>query len=260
MLNAIVLAGSANKGSLQQYSTVQKEALIKISGRSMVEYVLEALDNTTEIAKLVLVGVDTNEVQYQVKKAITCVPAGTTLLESIELGTQALPQDQKVLLVTADIPLLQAKAVVTFIAQCESWQADLYYPIISRELCEKRFPGVKRTYASFLEGTYTGGNIFLLQPAALAHCKEIFEVATTLRKSPLRLSRLLGTTFLFKFMCRRLSMIDIEAKLQEVLGIKAKIIVSENPEIGVDVDKPGDFQLVEHEIAKRSSGWWQFSF
>lgn len=250
MLDAIVLAGSPNEGPLRECSTAPKEALIEIGGRCMVDYVLGALNTTEEVHRIILVGMEPQDLKYTGSKDISWVQAGNTLLESLEHGLSAASPGNKVLLATADIPLLNSRAIKAFLEQCGDWEADLYYPVVSREVSERRFPGVRRTYATFRDGTYTGGNLFLLDPEALVRCREMLKAGVELRKSPWRLCRLLGIRFLCKFLCRQLSLREVEAKIQNLLGITARVVVTQYPEIGIDVDKPSDLRIVEQELSR----------
>lgn len=254
-MDAIVLAGSPNHGSLRRCSSAPKEALIKIRGRFMVEYVLDALNRTEEVDRIVVVGVkpaDLNNLQPS-PKPVTWVSGGKSLLESLENGLRAVQPRQKALILTADIPLVTSFVIQEFLRQCGDFQADFYYPVVSRRLSETRFPGVRRTYATFREGTFTGGNIFLVEPNALMACRDQIKVGITLRKSPFRLCRLLGMSFFCRFLLHRLSLEEIELKLREIIGVHAQVVITPHPEIGVDVDKPSDLQIVEQELSKLPS-------
>jgi len=50
--------------------------------------------------------------------------------------------------------------------------------------------------------------------------------------------------FVLKFFLSRLTIPELEKKVSEVLGIKVKAIVTQYPEIGIDVDKPSDYSIV----------------
>ncbi|HEX3031442.1 MAG TPA: nucleotidyltransferase family protein, partial [Bacillota bacterium] len=204
MLEAIVLAASPNEGLLKECSTAPKEALIKIAGRQMVEYVLEALDKTEEIDGIVLVGVKAQELSYQPLKPTKWTEGGANLLGSVEQGLAVVTPGNRVLLVTADIPLINPDIVKTFLRQCGDQQAEVYYPVVSREISESRFPGVRRTYATLREGTFTGGNLFLINPDVVARCRPLLLEGTRLRKRPLSLCKMLGIWFLVKYLCKRL--------------------------------------------------------
>ena len=58
------------------------------------------------------------------------------------------------------------------------------------------------------------------------------------------LCRLLGLKFVIKFLLRSLTLKEAEEKVSRLLGgIKGIVVISQHPEVGVDVDKPGDYEL-----------------
>jgi len=52
-IDAIILAGSLNDGKLKDSSPVLYEALITIGKKAMIEYVIDALLNSSNIGKIV---------------------------------------------------------------------------------------------------------------------------------------------------------------------------------------------------------------
>lgn len=244
MVNVVVLGASPNSGPLKEISSAPAEALIKIGSKPMIRYVLEALLATSAIDNIVLVG-PVVEFEPMSSDRVKVTPGGETAIESLIRGVESLPSNGPVLIVTCDIPLLTPEAIDNFLKQCQQEQADVYYPVIPRELVENRFPGVKRTYVNFREGTFTGGNIFLINPQIIAPCAQKGQEMVDLRKSPFKLAKLLGLPFIAKFLTKTLSLPEVERKVSNLLHIRGKVIVTGYPEIGVDVDKPSDFHLVE---------------
>lgn len=249
-IDAIVLAGSSNNGPLREYSSVSNEALIPIGNRIMVDYVISALQNAQSIGQIVVVGpVAELKEYYKEEGEFILAPAGQTAVESFQNGLAHLNPQGHVLVTTGDIPLLKPEAVESFIAKCAPFDADVYYPIVSKEVNEKYYPGVKRTYVALKEGTFTGGNIFLVNPQIVPHCVAKGEELVQLRKSPIALSRQIGFCFVLKFLCRMLSLEETEARFSELLKLKGKAVIMDYPEIGIDVDKPSDLELVRKVLA-----------
>ena len=242
-VDAVILAGSPNDGPLKDCSQADYEALIKIGERPMVDYVLEAVVQSPSINQMVLVGVEEIRRQFDGRTLLHVLP-GENPVASVLNGVKALPGDKRILLATADIPLITSEAIEDFIQACAVTQADFYYPIVSRTINENRYPTVKRTYVSLKEGVFTGGNLFLVNPQIIDRCALWAEEMVTLRKSPVRLCRRLGLNFMFKFLCRCLTISELEDKVSHLLGIRARAVITSYPEIGVDVDKPNDLHTV----------------
>jgi hypothetical protein len=138
-----------------------------------------------------------------------------------------------------------ARAIDDFFRQAATRAADIYYPVVRREACEAEFPGIKRTYLTIREGTLTGGNIALVKPSALLACGRLLEQAIATRKKPWMMGSVLGMWLIFKFLIRRLSVRDIERRLETLTGVQAMGVISDYAEIAFDVDKPQDLELAQ---------------
>lgn len=244
MYDAIILAGGENSEHLSKFSSQPYEAMIEIAGKPMVTFVVDALAASPQVERIFVVGP-----VEQLKKCIfpentILIEGGRTLVETIQLGVAALKHERKVLIVTADIPLLTPQAIADFFNQCEKVEADLYYPIVSKETNNKYYPGNKRTYVRFKDGTYTGGNIFLVNPVRVPQCLEVAKGLIDNRKNPFKLCCLLGWGFVLQFLLGTLSINKVKERVAKLLGITGVVVQSPYPELGIDVDKPSDLELV----------------
>lgn len=247
-VDALILAGSSNKGMLRQCSDTQFEALIPIGSRWMVEYVVQALQQTSAVNRVAVVG-PVNELESLANDRVLLVPMGETMLESMVKGFEALHTAQPVLVATGDIPLLSSEAVEDFLFKCSRVEADLYYAIVPREVNEQKYPGVRRTYVKFREGVFTGGNLFVINPSTVVRSWQKGNELVRLRKKPVAICSLVGWAFVLKFILRQLTINEAEQRMSQLLGIHGVTIVSEYPEIGIDVDKPSDLELVRRVLA-----------
>lgn len=244
MVDAVVLAGSSNDGPLKDCSSVPYEALIPVGSKSMVEYVVEALLQARGIRRVLVIGPSADLTPLLARERVSVADSAGGIMENIEVGLRRLSGERKVLLVTSDIPMLTPRAVENFLDLCGDMSGDLYYPIISREVVEIKYPSTRRTYVSLKEGVFTGGNMFLLNPDVFQKCLENGQKIIRLRKSPLSLCRLLGVGFVIKFLLRALTLAEAERKVSQLLGmIKGVVVISQYPEVGVDIDKPKDLEL-----------------
>lgn len=243
MVDALVLAGSRNDGPLKQCSSVPYEAMITIGRKAMIEYVIEALRSSKRINRIVVVG-PPDVPGFCQREDVKLVPAEGALMENMSRGVENLPGAERILLATCDIPLITPQAIEDFLDRCGDRSADIYYPVVPREVVERSFLRTRRTYVTFREGDFTGGNLFLISPGAVNRCMDKGQQLVDARKSPFRLSRLMGVPFLIKFMLRMVTLKEAERKASDVLGIQGAVVVTTYPEVGVDVDKPSDLDLV----------------
>lgn len=244
MIDALVLAGSPNNGTLKNTSREKYEALIKIGPCSMVTYVVNALKNSGQIGRILVVAPPA--VKKVLSPEVHWEASGQTMMENLQRGCALM--ERPFLLATCDIPLLTPGAVTGFLGLCGDNRDDLYFPLVPREAVEGKYPGAKRTYVKFKEGVFTGGNLFLINPRVVKHCLGIGRELIHLRKNPLALARRVGISLLFKLLLRVLTLKEVEERASRLLGIKGRSVICPYPEVGMDVDKPADLQLVRRVL------------
>ncbi len=239
----VVLAGGKPGDALATAHNVPVKALIPIAGHAMSWYVLKALRSSGMVNRIVYVGPSSHELEelYDIH-----LPARGEMLENLETGLSALPQAKRVLVATADIPLLTPEAVRDVVTRDSG--TGLVYPVISRAACERAFPGGKRTYAKLKTGKFTGGNLFLLEPSLIHNFMPKLKQVIANRKNPLAIAGLIGIDMLFKFPFGILTIAELERKISKILNVPASALITEFAEIGFDVDKPEDLELTLQKL------------
>jgi hypothetical protein len=218
------------------------KSLISIKQQVMAAYVLQALW-AGGVKRIVYVGPIVPDLEPLID---THIPAKGTMLENLQAGLEPLKSESRVLISTADIPLLSQAAVQDILIKDTG--IGLVYPIVTKESAERAFPGGKRTYARLLEGTFTGGNLFLLEPRLIDAFLPRLEYILTHRKNVVRLAGMFGIGALLKLFIGQLSKIELENTVSRILGVPAQALVTEFAEIGFDVDKPSDLAMVLERI------------
>lgn len=242
-MDVVVLAGARNDGKLKDYTSEKHEALIKIKNRPMIDYVIEAVQNAQKTDRIIVVGPSKDLVAYNDSDVILLEAHGS-FLDNIRKGLTKTGSGEYVLIVTSDIPLITSDVIDEFISSCSPKEADIFYPIIPREKNNSSFPEIERTYVRLSEGTYTGGNIVIINSEVFQKALPILEKIISLRKKPFKLIRLLGIKFIFKYIIGFLSITDVEERASEIIGYKGLSKIVEHPEVGFDVDKPSDLQQI----------------
>lgn len=258
-VNAIVPAGSGTKAkdspeSLENICGVSNKALIAVSGKILVEYVVDALKGCKFVDKIVVVGPVGDLAPALHAKVEQIIPPRDSMLDNAVAGVEALPLDVPTLVVTADAPLLTPSHFDWLVSTCRDQDAKIFWPIINKIQNEEKFPGTKRTYVRLNEGTFTGGNFILCDPAIFLSHRELLLNVVAARKSPLNLFRILGFAFVLKFLLTQLgipvlTIADLEKRIGEILGgIKVKGVLCPDPEVGIDVDKVEDLEMVRQVL------------
>lgn len=246
-VDAVVLAGAPNTGQLQEVRSEKWEAEIPIHGKPMVNYVIEALKNASQVANIVVVA--PREIKDALSPEARWVEAGNSLTENIFRAMDVLEKKNNVLFVTSDVPFLHGEAIDDFINRCGELSGEIFYPLVSREANEQLYPETVRTYFTMKEGVFTGGNILLANPQAVMNSRWIMDEVIARRKKPWKIIRMLGFFFILKFLTKQLTLRELEQRASEILGHSGMIIISPYPELSTDVDKPSDLRLAEKTIS-----------
>lgn len=245
-MNALILAGKQADGPLKQVG--QNKAAIKINGKEMIMYVIEALKALDFIQKIAVVG-DTEELAFLNNKVDMVVEQADSMSGNIIRGVQAFSDDEQLLVLTCDIPMITPEAIRDFVEKAGEEDADFSYPIVRREDNDAKYPGVHRTYVRIKDGTFTGGNIVLVRTGIVKKVIGQAEDFLAYRKKPWMLAKILGISFVIKFVMGILTIKELETRVSGLFGIKARAVISTYPEIGTDVDKQSDLELAEKALS-----------
>ncbi len=242
-IKTLLLAGGKTKHALKKITGQEYKALMtinKIDSQPIIYHIVKILRNTKYIAKIYVAGPEevNNYICPQVDGVIS---SGPTIIETLKASVSLLQDEPYILIITSDIPLVLSRHVENFIKKCLANPGfDLYYSIIKKEIYTQSFPdpNLRRIYANLVEGSYTGGNIFLINPQVIIDFANRIEQFIHFRKHPLKMARILGKRIVIKYLKRYLSIKDLEKMVPDYLnGYTGKAILAD-PEIALDIDKP----------------------
>lgn len=255
---AVVLAGQSieDQDPLMDYAQGGPKALIPIAGRPMVAYVLEALTRSRTIGRTVVVGTLPETEPIPSPPLDVVADQGALIpnvVHGIERALELMPGLEGVLITGSDLPLLTASMVDQFVTSCLETDHDAYYGIVERSVMEARFPTSRRTYVRLADGEFAGGDLLLLRESAARLDAASWQRLAAARKNPLRQVWMLGGPGpVLKLLTRRMSLAEAEARASKAFNVRARVIVSPHAELGMDVDKPCQLELVSAELEVRA--------
>ena len=250
MFNALVLAGAKGKGPLEIAANVKNKALIMINDKPIIEYIIDALNNSKNIDKVLVVGPRDELYPYIGKKVQEILEPGNSILENMEIGLNYFNSENNLLLLASDIPLITSQAIDEFIKKCVEREAYVGYPIITKENIIKKYPETIRTYVKMKEGTFCGGNIAFFKPEVFFQKRELIKELYNNRKATWKYVKILGLKFILKFLFKTLTLDEIEKRLTKILGYKSIAVMVSYPEIMIDLDKPSDLEVIQKYLKK----------
>jgi len=255
-MDAIILAGGipTSEDPLFVLSNGQSKALIDIAGKPMAQWVVDAVDGANSVDHIIIVGLPA-DVNLLSSKSIDFLPESGGLLANLTAGVKHLqsidPSIQQVLLLTCDIPTITPE-MVDWCVQDTDPDSDLEYTVIEKETMDARFPTAARSYIRLQDVEVCGGDMNVIH-VRLVEDTTFWERMVAARKSPLRQAALLGFDLLFLVLIRRITIDDAVKRVSSRLGLKGRAVISPYAEIGMDVDKPHQLEIVTSDLSRRTS-------
>ena len=255
---AVVTAGWSPKEDdpLAEYTHDKPKALIPIAGKPMITYVVDALAGSRYIQNIIIVSLDP-AAGVEFSAPVEYVPDAGDILNNVEAGlnhaTAHYPNVDGVLISSSDVPTITPPIVDAFIEECFHTDHDLYYSIIERTVMEGRFPGSLRSYTHLREGDFAGGDLILIRPSMALDQRELWRDLSAARKSSLRQARLVGMGLFLKLLIHRLSLADAERRISQVLNVRGRAVPFPYAEVGMDVDKPFQLEIVRAELEAQAA-------
>jgi GTP:adenosylcobinamide-phosphate guanylyltransferase len=247
-MDAVVLAGGPQDDVAMLEPGAPNKAFVKIGAVTLVGRVLVALRHSSRIRRIVVVAPPNMNGHRDLALADERRPDGPRITESMRSGLAGFTQDQDVLIVASDLPVLTPEAADAFVAGVDALRADLVYGCVEKEVHLRRFPEVPHTWARMRDGTFCGGGIVAMKPRALPMLERFIERLGAARKHPFKLASFFGWDMLARFALGRLSIAQAEARATKILGAPVRALVSPFPETAVNVDRVSDVALARRLV------------
>lgn len=254
-MNAIVIAGGIPQPGepLYEYTQGKAKALLEIAGKPMVQWVLDALDGAGTVQRVVIIGLEP-ESHVTSSKLVAYLPNQGTMVENIRAGIYKVleidPQAKHVLVVSSDIPGITPEMVDWVVNTAMQTDEDAYYSVIPREVMEDRFPTSKRSYTRLKDIEVCGGDMNLVRTSLATSREEIWDRLIEARKNVFKQAALIGLDTLILLLLRRITLDEAVKKATKRLKISGRALVCPYAEVGMDVDKPHQFEIMRAYLAQ----------
>lgn len=256
MIDAVVLAGGIPKEGepLFPFTCGMSKALLPVAGKPMAQWVLDALGASRSVRRAVVVGLESG---LRYPRDLVYVPNHGSMLENINAGAQKIieldPTASHLLLLSSDIPTVSGDHIDWVIERAMARPVDFSYCVIEQQVMEARFPGSRRTYYRFRDCVVCGGDMAIVGTRLFSLDAGVWQRLTAARKSRLKTAAIIGLDVLVLFLLRALSIDDAVRRASRRLGVSGQAIASPYPEVGMDVDKPFQRDLVEQVLRRRAA-------
>jgi GTP:adenosylcobinamide-phosphate guanylyltransferase len=255
-VNAIITAGGIGKPDEPLYALTGAgyKSMLAIAGKPMIQWVLDALNQARHVDQIFVVGLP-QDIHLDSRKPLTMLADCGDMVANIRAGAREImsrfSNEVYALTVSADIPAVTAEMADWVAERVLEADYELYYNVIERRVMETRYPDSRRTYLHLKGLECCGGDLNAIRLSLAADDNPLWERLIAARKSPLRQAGLIGYDTLFLLLLRQLSIPAAEAAAGRKLGIRAKALRCPYAELGMDVDKPFQLEIVRADLARR---------
>lgn len=256
-MDAVVTAGGIPTPDdlLYPYTRGESKALMKIAGKPMVQWVLDAVSQSKTIESVVLVGLDENS-GVRCEKPLTFVPNQGPMLNNIRTGVQEVkrinPQAEYTLIISADIPAITSEMIDWSVNTSLETADDIFYSVITRELMEGRFPGSRRSYLRLKDTEVCGSDMNMIRTSVVTGRDEFWNQIIAARKNVFKQVAMIGFDTLFLLLLRRLTIEKLIKVVAKRLGLKGRALICPYAEMGMDVDKPFQYEILCADLESKT--------
>jgi CTP:molybdopterin cytidylyltransferase MocA len=258
-VDAIVTAGGIPTAEEPLYAITQgaPKALAPIAGKPMVQWVLDALSDSENVRRVVVVGLEASS-GVTCAKPLAFIPNQGGMLDNIFAAANKIlsdnPAAKVILSVSSDIPAISGTIVDWMAGEAAAGEYDIYYNFVPRPAMDSRFPGSKRTFTRFKDVEVCGGDLTGIHTRMLTQDNAVWRDLINARKNVLKQAAIIGYGTLLLMLLRQLTIEDAVRRVSHRLGLKARALNCPYPEIGMDVDKPHQLELLERDLLARGRG------
>lgn len=246
--NLIILAGG-EKGPLSKEYGCNSKALLPIHGKPMLDWVIEAFYNSPYIDNIVVVGGDELDKLSCMRHVRKRLPAGINVIQNLLHGMTYLKTNiygasdkhNGYLISFCDAVFLNTEIINETIKNINESKSEVVFHYVEKNSFEKANLPAQRTYLPIGGKHYTGTTIYYLKKFRMITklLDELMRLREN-RKDPEKILEMLG--------CKGKDLAGIESVLSERLSSSVKIYESPHPQLGMDVDKPSDYELAQQKL------------
>ena len=233
------------------------KALLDVAGKPMIQWVLDALAISANVGQIIIAGLPDMK-GLSCDKPIQLIANRGSMLENIFGGIDIIrredPHAEAAMVVASDIPAITPEMVDWLVKVVEESDHNLFYNVISRQVMETRYPQSRRTYLRLKDIEVCGGDMNAFRFSALSAENQSWNRLIGARKSPLRQASIVGFDTLLLILFHRLTLHEAELLASRRLKIHGKAVLCPYAEMGMDVDKPHQLEILRQDLAHKSSG------
>jgi CTP:molybdopterin cytidylyltransferase MocA len=254
-MDAIIVAGGIPGPDDPLYPLTQgrPKALLDLAGQPMLQWVVNAIEAASRVEH-VFVAFPGPEPSIRLGPRTTFIPDQGGLIANVQAGLQAVRRTDAAathaLLSSGDIPGITPEMVDWRVQTVEAADVDFDYAVVERAVMDRVFPGSRRSFTPLKGSEVCGGDLNGLRVDIVGD-EALWNSLYATRKNVFKQASLLGFDLFLLAAFRRLTLEDAARLGSRRLGLKAHVTLCPYAEIGMDVDKPHQLEMVRKHLLAR---------
>lgn len=254
-MDVIITAGGVTDPENPLYPLIQGKlkCLLEIGGKPLIQWVLDAVSQSTVVEQVVLVGLESSD-GLESRVPLTVVADQGSLIENILAGAAKMrevkPGTKHILMMTADIPAITGEMIDWVVSQVDPAAGDLFYFVVEQDLMEATFPGCNRSFISFKDVSVCGADLNVGNLEILDKHADLLRSLTDRRKNAFAQARVIGFDVLYHLARKTKTLEELAAMILKRFGMHGVVVRSQFAEIAMDVDKPHQYEILRDYLTK----------
>jgi len=254
-MDVLITAGGIPQPGEHLYEQAlgKPKALLDINGKPMIQWVLDAINGSSKIKDIFIVGLRPVEGLVS-RKPLHYINDHGSALDNVIVGTKVLvnnkPDTEHFLMASSDIPALTTEMVEWVIAQASQQDLDATYFTIRRKDMETRYPGSQRTFTRFKDVQLCSADIFVVRASKVLNPSARWRDLLAARKSPLKQASIIGFDILLLMLLRQITLERAVKTIVKRLDLTGRVSFTPYAEMGMDVDKAIQLEIMRQDLSR----------
>lgn len=236
-MECVVLAGGRPRSGEALFAETQgrPKAMLEIGGRPMIAWVLDALQGSHHIDRIIVVGLDE---PLAASPGVEFHPGEGDIVPNLYAGIRRLSARAPAAYCWSDIPLATSAMIDSYIEATSDPELDVNAGLVPRMRLQGRYPDARDLWLRLAEGDFIAADFGLFNPRHAERLRPHLEILAPQRKSAVRQALHIGIPVLLRYLTRTLSIPRLVRHLEKKFALRCDVRIVDDPELGLDVDGP----------------------
>jgi len=246
-MECVVLAGGRPRQGEGLWAETQgrPKAMLDVGGRPMIAWVLDALQGSRHIDRIIVVGLDE---PLDSSSRAEFYPDEGDIVPNLYAGIARLSVNRPAAYCWSDIPLATSAMIDRYIEATADRELDVNAGLVPRAMLQERYPGARDLWLRLAEGDFVAADFGLFHPQHADRLRPQLEILAPKRKNAVRQAFHVGLPVLLRYVTRTLSIPKLAHHLERRFALRCSVRIVEDPELGLDIDGPENLALCRRAL------------